>query len=170
MTDDDDNAKIGIWVALGVVGLLLLALVGALAWNAVDEAAPKPAVQATATAMPDANDTLDLPLTGDLLGKVLFEVGKADVSAEGQATVESVINLINAAPTRKVVLSGFHDLSGDPAKNAELAKERAKAIREALKAKGLAAERILLRKPENTGASGTPEEARRVEIRLVDMP
>ena len=169
MTDDDDNAKIGIWVALGVVGLLLLSLVGALAWNAIDEApAAKPAV--AAAAMPDANDVMDLPLTGDLLGKAFFEVGKADVSPEALNTVESVINLINAAPNRKVVLSGFHDLSGDPAQNAELAKQRAKAIREALKAKGLAAERILLRKPAETGAGGPAEEARRVEIRLVEMP
>jgi outer membrane protein OmpA-like peptidoglycan-associated protein len=168
MTDDDDNAKIGIWVALGVVGLLLLSLVGALAWNAIDEApATKPAV---AAAMPDANDMMDLPLTGDLLGKAFFEVGKADVSPEALNTVESVINLINAAPSRKVVLSGFHDLSGDPAQNAELAKQRAKAIREALKAKGLAAERILLRKPAETGVGGPAEEARRVEIRLVEMP
>ncbi len=66
--------------------------------------------------------------------------------------------------------SGFHDPSGDPAINAELAKNRAKAVREALVARGGAAEHIVLRKPEQTAADGPAAEARRVELRLVQLP
>ena len=80
----------------------------------------------------------------------------------------SAVAALVAGTTKKLMLSGFHDASGDPAKNAELAKNRAKAVRAALQAKGVAVERVGLRKPEQTGADGPADEARRVEIRLVD--
>jgi hypothetical protein len=35
-------------------------------------------------------------------------------------------------------------------------------------AKGLMADRVMLRKPAETGSGGSPAEARRVEIRLID--
>ena len=60
----------------------------------------------------------------------------------------------------------FDRYLADPAANAELAKNRAKAVREALKARGVAADRVVLRKPEQTLASGPAEEARRVEVVL----
>ena len=66
-----------------------------------------------------------------------------------------------------LLLSGFHDASGDPAKNAELAKQRAKALRAAFVAAGLEDTRVLMRKPESTQANGKAEEARRVEVHLV---
>ncbi len=37
-----------------------------------------------------------------------------------------------------VLISGFHDASGDPEKNADLAKRRAQAVRHALEANGVA--------------------------------
>ncbi|MBL8325616.1 MAG: OmpA family protein, partial [Rubrivivax sp.] len=45
----------------------------------------------------------------------------------------------------------------------------AKAVREALKAAGVAADRIALRKPESTTGDGTNREARRVEVRLMPI-
>ena len=70
--------------------------------------------------------------------------------------------------TKKVLLSGYHDTTGDPAHNAELAKQRAKSVRAALVAKGVALEQVLLRKPEVTAGGGSDQEARRVEIRVID--
>ena len=49
---------------------------------------------------------------------------------------------------------------------AELAKHRAQSVRDALVAGGVAAERIKFRKPESTLGAGSPEEGRRVEIRV----
>ena len=72
------------------------------------------------------------------------------------------------APGKKLVIAGFHDPSGDAAHNAELAKQRAKAVRAALTAQGGDAARVQLRKPEQTALGGPAEEARRVEVRLVD--
>ncbi len=50
--------------------------------------------------------------------------------------------------------------------NAELAKQRAFAVRDALKALGVAEDKIELKKPEETTASGSNAEARRVEVAL----
>ena len=69
-------------------------------------------------------------------------------------------------PKAIVLLSGFHDPSGDPARNAELAKGRAEAVRDALVAGGVAADRVKFRKPESTVGTGSAEEGRRVEIRV----
>ena len=62
----------------------------------------------------------------------------------------------------------FHDASGTPGVNAEIAKARAKAVREALTAAGIEPARIALRKPDVTLGDGSAPEARRVEIRLID--
>lgn len=129
---------------------------------------PGSPTSATGTRATADADAVDLPLTGDLLGKVYFDVAKADIAGASVGVVDKAASVIAASATRRVVLSGFHDLSGTPAKNAELAKDRAKAVREALQSKGVAADRIVLRKPAETGTGGAPEEARRVEIRLVD--
>ena len=64
------------------------------------------------------------------------------------------------------MISGFHDATGDPAKNAELAKARAVVVRDALKAAGVAEDRIELKKPEQINA-GSADDARRVEVRLM---
>ena len=113
---------------------------------------------------------LDVPLSGDVIGKVYFEVGKAELPADVAQPLADALAAVTADSGKKLMLSGFHDPSGDPAVNAELAKNRAKAVREALKARGIAADRIVLRKPEQTAADGPAQEARRVEIRLVQLP
>lgn len=166
LDDQDEGTRIGVWVALGVVAMLLFGLIFGLAWRSLKPHAPKPAVQAAAT----ADVLVDIPLSGDLIGKVYFELGKADLPAEVAKPLADALAAVTADRDKKLVLSGFHDPSGDPAVNAELAKNRAKAVREALKARGVAADRLLLRKPEQTAADGPAEEARRVEIRLVQLP
>jgi outer membrane protein OmpA-like peptidoglycan-associated protein len=108
-----------------------------------------------------------VPLGGELAGTLYFASGVSTLGPEMAAAMKTVVAAVQAADPRKVLISGFHDASGDPARNAELAKDRAKAVREALKAAGVAAERIALRKPESTTGDGTAREARRVEVRLM---
>lgn len=171
MDDQDEGARIGVWVVLGVVALLLFGLIGGLAWRSLKDApAPKPAAAAPAATAAADDAVLDVPLSGDVIGKVYFEVGKAELPADVASTLADALAAVTADRDRKLMLSGFHDATGDPAVNAELAKNRAKAVREALKARGVAADRIALRKPEQTSAEGPPQEARRVEIRLSQLP
>ncbi len=97
--------------------------------------------------------------------KFFFDVAKADLPANAG---DSIAKLAAAAKAGagKLVISGFHDASGDPAKNAELAKQRAFAVRDALKAAGVAEDRIETKKPEQINA-GSADDARRVEVKLM---
>lgn len=163
LDEQDQGTRIGVGVALGVVLLLLIALLG---WLTMRSGAkpPAPAVPA----MAPAEVFIDAPLSGDLVGTLFFAVGSADMPADAAATLENVRQALTSAPARKAVLSGFHDETGGAALNAELAKNRAKAVRAALQSAGVDAARIALRKPESTLGDGSNQEARRVEVRLVD--
>jgi ammonium transporter, Amt family len=98
--------------------------------------------------------------------KVLFASGKTDVPAESADAIKKVVEFLAASKDANVQLSGYNDPSGDPVKNAELSKLRAFAVRDALKAAGLAEGRIVLKKPDNTNKAGNPDEARAVEMTL----
>jgi outer membrane protein OmpA-like peptidoglycan-associated protein len=64
-----------------------------------------------------------------------------------------------------VDISGYADPSGNVEQNLELAKQRAMTVRDALKAAGVAEDRIVLKKPETViVGAGKDAEARRVEI------
>jgi hypothetical protein len=66
----------------------------------------------------------------------------------------------------KVIITGYTDKTGDAAKNEELAKNRAAAVRDALKAGGVPEASIDMKPPlfVEAGAGGSEGEARRVEI------
>jgi outer membrane protein OmpA-like peptidoglycan-associated protein len=173
----DDGARIGVWTVLGVVALLLFGLLGGLALKALADktrpaavaAAPAAAPVATTAAPGAAADDvlIDAPLEGDVAGTLFFDFGSAALPADAPVAVAAIKTAAEAAAGRKLVISGFHDATGDPAKNAELAKERAKAVRAALVTAGLAADRVALRRPESTTGTGDDRQARRVEVRLV---
>jgi outer membrane protein OmpA-like peptidoglycan-associated protein len=132
------------------------------ATTATSEATRAPAAAATEAAFVEA------PLAGEKIGAFYFAVGNAALPADAASSLAAIKAAAQAAPGKKLVLSGFHDASGDPAKNAELAKNRAKAVRTALQSEGVAPERIALRKPESTTGDGNSKEARRVEVRLAE--
>ena len=163
MDEGDDGARVGLWVTLGIVTLLLFGLIGGLVIRQMHKAAPA-AKPAAMTAMADTDVLVDAPLTGELLGKVYFDTGASAVSADAAATLAGVLG---KAGSGKIVLAGFHDATGDAVSNALLAKNRAKAVRSALASAGMDASRIVLRKPESTTGDGKPEEARRVDIRVL---
>lgn len=100
-----------------------------------------------------------------LPAKVYFETGKAEVGAEGTATIQAAAAEL-AKGTGKVFLTGFTDKTGDAALNEELAKNRAGSVKAALVAAGVAESRIEGRPPVfvEIGANGADAEARRVEI------
>lgn len=167
MDENDDGARVGLWVVIGIITLLLFGLLGGLAIRAVNKQ-PAPAVAVAAPAAAAAEMLLDAPLSGEIVGKLYFDLAKADLPADAAAALAPALKALADNPGKKLVLAGFHDPSGDAAVNAELAKNRAKAVRTALTAQGADAARVLLRKPEQTAADGPADEARRVEVRLID--
>ena len=169
MDENDDGARVGLWVVIGIITLLLFGLIGGLAMRAMNAKKQIANPVATAAAPLAAADTLiDAPLSGEIVGKLYFDLAKAELPADASTALAPVLKALADHPTKKLVLAGFHDPSGDATVNAELAKNRAKAVRAALTAQGVDAARVALRKPEQTAADGPADEARRVEIRLVD--
>jgi uncharacterized protein with GYD domain len=160
MDENDDGARVGLWVVIGIITLLLFGLIGGLGIRALNK---KPAVAAA-----PADMLVDMPLTGVLVVKMYFEVGKAELPADALMALAPALKALADNPGKKLVLAGFHDTSGTAALNAELAKNRAKAVRAALSSQGVDILRLMLRKPEHAALEGPAEEARRVEIRLVD--
>jgi len=166
LDQEDEGTRIGVWVALGVVFFVLVGVIGGLVVRQVHAKQAPPAAKAVVAAA--ADETVDIPLGGELLGKLYFESGQAVLPADGGATLDGAAKALVAAAGRKLVLAGFHDATGDPARNAQLAKQRALVVRDALVAAGTDKARVLLRRPESTTGDGSMQEARRVEIRLVD--
>ncbi|TDM06329.1 MAG: sodium-translocating pyrophosphatase [Ideonella sp. MAG2] len=105
------------------------------------------------------------PNAANAEAKIFFASGAASLPPGVSDGLMKVAEAAKLNPG-KLSISGFHDASGDPAKNAELAKQRALAVRDALKAAGIAEERIEMKKPEQINA-GSDAEARRVEVRLL---
>lgn len=127
----------------------------------------EPMVEASASAAPamSANSAPDAAHVEVVDGVVrfYFAVGKADVAAGAK---EALAEAVAAAQAGKMlVISGFHDSTGGAALNAELAKQRAFAVRDALLAEGVAESSITLQKPEvMPNTHGSDPNARRVEV------
>lgn len=169
MDEQDEGARIAVWAVLGIITLLLFGLIGGLVFRTLHAKQAKAAAVATAPAAAAETDVLvDVPLTGVIVVRVFFELDKADLQADAPAALAPAVKALADEPAKKLIIAGFHDPSGDAAHNADLAKRRAIAVRLALIALGADATHVQLRKPEQTALGGAPEEARRVEIRLID--
>jgi outer membrane protein OmpA-like peptidoglycan-associated protein len=143
------------------------AVAAATAGDASAGAANGAAASAPAAAAPEAaapasgSDDASVVVENGVV-KFYFASGKSDLAP---GAVEALADAITAGKAgQKLVISGFHDSTGDPAKNADLAKQRALAVRDALKAAGVAESGIELKKPETATGSGNNAEARRVEV------
>ena len=95
--------------------------------------------------------------------KILFETGKAELPVTAADDLKKVADYLAANAAEKVMLEGFVDSTGPADVNKELAKQRAFAVRDALKVAGVAEDRIVLQKPEDITA-GDGEQARKVEV------
>jgi outer membrane protein OmpA-like peptidoglycan-associated protein len=97
--------------------------------------------------------------------KFYFASGKADLAP---GALDALADAIKAAKSgKRLTLSGFHDATGDPAFNADLARQRAMVVRDALVGAGVPETAMELRKPEQTTGTGNNAEARRVEVLIV---
>ena len=142
---------------INIVALLIVPLLPmgsapkAVAHSPAPAAAPAPAPAA-------ASGDASIKVEGGVV-KFYFASGKADLAGGAAEALGAVMKGVAAG--QKAVISGFHDATGDPDKNAELAKQRAFAVRDVLKAGGVAEDKIELKKPEVLTGSGSDAEARR---------
>ena len=171
MDEGDDGARVGLWVTLGVITLLLFGLIGGLAMRQMNKeqvSAPKAAAAPSAPALVALDEMKDVALSGVVAGTLYFASGSAALANDAGIAISAMRDVAAADTKRTLLVSGFHDATGYPDKNAELAKERAKAVREALVAAGVDRARIVMRKPELTVGGADNAEARRVEVRAVE--
>jgi outer membrane protein OmpA-like peptidoglycan-associated protein len=105
------------------------------------------------------------PVGMSLPAKVYFDVGAAAIGADSSSKIAAVADMAKKDGL-KLSVAGYTDKTGDVAKNEELAKSRAMAVRDALKAAGVAEANIETKPPMfvEVGAAGGDAEARRVEI------
>ena len=178
-SDDDGQQRFALGFLFALIALVIATVVGAVvvkrvggsaAAKPVAAAASAPAVPAAAAtatnnapAAAAADDAASVRVDNGVV-KFYFATAKADLAAGANEALADVVK--GVAEGKKAVVSGFHDATGDAAQNAVLAKQRAFAVRDALKALGVAEDKIELKKPEETTASGSNAEARRVEVAL----
>jgi K(+)-stimulated pyrophosphate-energized sodium pump len=140
---------------INIVALLIVPLVAG--------GAKAPAPVAATVAAPAAVVAMAQAVTKAV---VTFDSGKTTLTTVALASLNAIASVAKDNASAKLSISGFHDSTGDPAKNAELAKRRAFAVRDALIAAGVAETRIELKKPDEMNA-GSAEDARRVEVQLM---
>ena len=186
--DDEGQQGLVLAVVLGLIAFVVTLVIGISLHRLHRGQTPAPpAVAGTTVAAPAPIASAPLPAVAEAPANLLstrqaatdaatvmveqgvvrfyFASGKADLAAGAGDALGDVVKAARAG--RTLVISGFHDATGDAAKNAALAKQRAVAVRDALKAAGVPERQIELKKPEQLAAgAGSNAEARRVEITL----
>jgi flagellar motor protein MotB len=150
----EQGLAVGLTIAVAIVlciGMVLLAV----------NLARGPAEGESAVAETTVAPTRVIPVS------VYFPVGGTELDEQGRVAIDAAARALAAAAALRIAISGFVDTTGTPERNAELAKLRAFAVRDAFVAAGLSEDRIELRKPEEIVA-GDASEARRVDVNLAD--
>ena len=159
---------IGVWTNLKPAGaphaeLVSLAFANALPLPVVPvpQTAPKPISAAAPTALTDESDAATVQVES---GVVSFYFAPASARLPPDA-VQALQDVIAAArPARRLVITGFHDSTGEPLKNRELALQRAFAVRDILNLAGIQASQWVISKPVRMQGAESMAEARRVEV------
>lgn len=98
-------------------------------------AAPSPSVSPTPAAPPIQEQLGALPT-------VTFENNSATLTPQGQAVIVNIAGILRSHPTVKIRIEGHTDSRGSAAANLALSQARALAVLNALKAQGIAADRL----------------------------
>lgn len=165
--DNEPEQRVVAVVLISLIALIIAGVLGLGVFKARgDKAAPAASVVAAPVPGAIAISATDASVVVDNgVVKFYFATGKADLASGALAALAEAIEAAKGGS--RLVVSGFHDATGDPAFNAELAKQRAFAVRDALVGAGVAESSLELSKPAVTTGSGADAEARRVEVVIV---
>ena len=173
-SDADGQERFALGFLFALITLVVATVVGVAVYQRGMARAP---VAALAAAVDDpANEAVQGPvvvlaahesavIVDGKVVKFYFAVNKAEIGPGAKEALGDVLR--GVVQGKKAQISGYHDAQGDLAANQELAKQRAFAVRDALMFFGATEEAIVLKKPEQTLASGDDAHARRVEVTLL---
>ncbi len=171
-SQDDESTGVALGVVFGVIALVVSLVIGMsiyqknkLAKMAREVAVAAAPVAAVAAPVALAADAASVKVENGAV-KFYFAAGKAELAQDG---AKALAEILTAAKTgKKVGISGFVDASGDPQKNAELAKLRALAVKDLLLKVGVAEGQIVMVRPSDIKAGATSAaEGRRVEVFMI---
>ena len=99
--------------------------------------------------------------------KLYFDVGSAEFPADVDLSLSGVIAYLKKNPSSTASISGFHDSTGSLEANKALSLKRAEAVMKLMVEAGVSIDNLQIDEPQQTTGSGSPEEARRVEVLIV---
>lgn len=124
----------------------------------------------TVPAIPEGAGLVSSEIDGAPFVSVYFDTAKTDVSPEIVAAAATLKAYLDNHSGSGLAVSGYNDPRGDAAMNAELSKNRAFAVRNALVTAGIPESNVdLIRPEETTDTSATQTNAHRVDIRVVTV-
>ena len=165
--DNDEQQRFALGFLFALIALVVSTVVGVVVYKRAIQPARAPVAATAVVAAPEAVilpviDVASIKLENGIV-KFYFATGKAEPHADGAQTLQRIVDGVKAG--KKAVVSGYVDSTGSAAANAEIAKQRAMAVRDLLKGLGVADEQIELQKPADIQGGSGPQ-ARRVEVTL----
>jgi outer membrane protein OmpA-like peptidoglycan-associated protein len=167
--EEDRETGYALFLAIALAIFVSIFTIGIAAGTAIGQfgkKAPAGAAIPVATAAPAAAAAAAAPPAAERSVRLYFELGRAELPADALTQLAPLLGAAKEAAGAHWVISGYHDASGDAAANAELAKQRAFAVRDLLVSAGVAGSAIELSKPMVTMGGAEAREARRVEVTL----
>ncbi len=171
-SDDDGQQRFALGFIFALITLIVSSVIGVVVYQSGAARAPAPMAETTTITLVETvpaevlvlEDAASLRVDSEMV-TFYFASGKAELAAGANEALADIVD--GVAQGKTAVVSGFHDATGSAEINAELSKQRAMAVRDALVALGVSESSIELKKPEQMLASGgSAAEARRVEVVL----
>jgi outer membrane protein OmpA-like peptidoglycan-associated protein len=132
-------------------------------------AAPPAPVAAVAPAIPEGAGVVASEVDGKPKVSVYFDTAKSDVSPDFATVATTLKTWVDTHPDTHLNVSGYNDPRGNAALNAQLSKDRAFAVRDALIALGIPETALTLVKPTDTSdEADSLAHGRRVDVTVAD--
>ena len=104
------------------------------------------------------------PLESEKNYVVRFNKNSDELSLPYRMELNEVYHLLMIDPTRKVLLTGFADISGNPEINASISRKRALAVKTYLTRKGISTSRMIVNYLGDAASNSVNPQDRKVEI------
>lgn len=164
-SDDDSQQRFALGFLFALIALVVSTVVGVVVYQRGIAPAAGPAVAVAEPVVVVVQDEASVRVENGVV-LFFFATAKADVAAGANEALAAVVQGVGAG--KRAQISGFHDATGNADANAELAKQRALAVSQALQSLGVPEGQITLVKPAVSQGTGNDAQARRVEVILVD--